>query len=220
MTRQLDSHLLRRTRPSALREESHCTHPRGSEKYRLAASDGPADAIDPCSELDVERLRQNKNLVVDEAGLVGCTRRSSRLPWPLVPPPVLTTTVGGLVGASDLSGQEAGPPRAQEPVRWIEQVGPGGTRDHTKPRGGRVGQLAVTVEQALDALRIAEAPKLRRGIVRLGMVREVRVARHPVRVTTLATTSGGVLKERQLENAHEAILAMATSAMWTWGQPI
>jgi len=52
------------------------------------------------------------------------------------------------------------------------------------------------------------------------MVREVRVARHPVRVTTLATTSGGVLKERLLENAHEAILALATSAMWTWGQLI
>jgi Mrp family chromosome partitioning ATPase len=66
----------------------------------------------------------------------------------------------------------------------------------------------VTAERVVDALRAVEDPELKRNIVDLGMVRDVRVEAEEVRLTLALTTLNCPLKERLVEDTRKAILAL------------
>ncbi len=66
----------------------------------------------------------------------------------------------------------------------------------------------VTPEHVVEALRSVEDPELKRDIVGLGMVREVRVEGDQVRLTLALTTLNCPLKERLVEDTRKAILAL------------
>jgi Mrp family chromosome partitioning ATPase len=66
----------------------------------------------------------------------------------------------------------------------------------------------LTKEQVVDVLRGVEDPELKRDIVDLGMVREVRVEGEQVRLTLALTTLNCPLKEQLVENTRKAIFAL------------
>ncbi|MCX6072507.1 MAG: Mrp/NBP35 family ATP-binding protein [Chloroflexi bacterium] len=66
----------------------------------------------------------------------------------------------------------------------------------------------VTTEHVVDALRAVEDPELKRDIVDLGMVRDVRVEGDQVRLTLALTTLNCPLRERLVEDIRRAILAL------------
>jgi Mrp family chromosome partitioning ATPase len=66
----------------------------------------------------------------------------------------------------------------------------------------------VTTDHVIDALRIVEDPELKRDIVDLGMIREVRVVDDQVRIILALTTLACPLKARLVEDARKAILGL------------
>jgi ATP-binding protein involved in chromosome partitioning len=66
----------------------------------------------------------------------------------------------------------------------------------------------VSKERVLSALRSVEDPELGRDVVDLGMIGEVQISAGTVRFTLALTTLACPLRERIVEDARQAVLAI------------